>query len=358
MNQKAYFVAGGTGGHINGAITLGREFSKRGYEIGYISGKRYLDFQLYADLPVIHFPAKPILGRNILNLFVSFSANFYVFVLSFLLFIKSRPAFVLGCGGYVCGPVLLAAKTLRIPCFIVEQNSVLGLTNKILAKLSDVVFTSFLKTIDVTENIKDKIKCLGNPIRQEFYAIDSPSEFKEGELRVLVFGGSLGAKEINELIREFLKSYQGSIKLKITHQIGKNRLDVVKVNENIDYKQLEYIDDMPGEYKKANIVIARSGASTVSELALVKRTSILIPITFHADKHQVHNANSLRDESEFPVYVENSKDLEAQGFAKLHSIIENEHNRNRDDDQSWFDNQKMPAFRQIADEIESFIKSV
>ena len=317
--KRAVFVAGGTGGHINSAIALGDVFRDVGFHVRYISGRRYLDFKLYKDLDCLHIRSYGFLGKSNFFILKAIFFNFYSFFLIFFKFILKRPTFVFGTGGYVCGPVLLAAYCLGIHIYILEQNSVLGLTNRILSRFSRIVFTNF-RSVKGLKDIK-KVKNYGNPIKKEFFEYNNDLQYKY--FRILIFGGSLGSSEINDLVADFIKSYNHDIKISIFHQSGKIKAGGCLIHNRIDYERVEYIDQISSEYSRADLIICRGGASTISELRVVQKEVIIIPIKFHGDKHQFYNAELLKEESSFPVHIYLVNELSKDNFKILNEIILN-----------------------------------
>ncbi|MDP7321247.1 MAG: UDP-N-acetylglucosamine--N-acetylmuramyl-(pentapeptide) pyrophosphoryl-undecaprenol N-acetylglucosamine transferase [Bacteriovoracaceae bacterium] len=289
--KNIYIVAGGTGGHINAALSMGEAFEKD-YKIKFLSGTRYLDYQLYKNHNCLHLETRPLRGKNLLLTLVNILFNLKILFKILFEYSKTRPKFIIGAGGYVCGPTLLAGKILGIPIFIIEQNAIAGMTNKLLAKFSDLIFTNFEKTKGITQ-IK-KVRSFGNPIRAK---IKYSKNQVVKELNLLVFGGSLGAEQINEMIR-ILLSQQFNFKLNIYHQVGKNnKYDVPEIDNDKTYRQVEYIENMSEAYAWSNLIISRAGASTISELRVVKRPTILIPFPKATDNHQYYNALELKKEN-------------------------------------------------------------
>ena len=303
--KRIYIVAGGTAGHINAALALGEKYQTQ-YEVEYITGKRYLDYQLFKDSKVQHIDSKALRGVNLFQFFLNIIGNIFVFIKLIDFLRKKQPHFLIGASGYVCGPALLAGKFLGKRVFILEQNASLGLTNKILSKIATIIFTKFENTKGLSA--AKKVIVSGNPIRSTIKF--SQQKIEIGEKRVLVYGGSLGSNQINQAIRAFIKIKKENIK--ILHQVGKNNTEKIILD---DYKEVEYIDDMQEAYDWANIIIARSGASTVSELEVVCKPSILIPFPNHADNHQVYNAEELKKKSDFQVFVLD-KNLKGMDLAK------------------------------------------
>ncbi len=300
MNNEVVIVAGGTGGHINAALALGERLAARGHAIAYLSGQRPLDLKLFQGQPVTHLGSWPLRTKNPLKLLMSSLRNFVVFVGILIRFTRQRPRFIVGCGGYVCGPTLLAGKLLLVPIFIFEQNAVLGLTNKILARLSDLIFTHFRLTRGLPEGLRPKVRVVGNPTRQ---AIVAPApRISDGTLRVLVFGGSLGAQQINELVRAWASRDQG-FPVSIIHQTGPGDQPVVSVGRNVEYRALPYLDRIQDQYAWCDVIVSRAGASTISELRIVRRPAFLIPFPKATDNHQWWNALELQGEEVCPVEV-------------------------------------------------------
>lgn len=298
--KKIIIASGGTAGHINAALAVGDAFQNNGDEVIYVTGKRKLDYKLLPTNKTIHLDTVPIRYKNPLKIIKNIIINFRVFIGLLNHFKKLKPDYAVGAGGYVCGPTLLACKFLGIKVFIIEQNAVMGLTNRILSIFSNKIFTHFDNTLKVPLFKKNKIIVSGNPVRSSI--VNKPRVGFGSELNLFVFGGSLGATQINEIIKELLKS-DIEKKLKIVHQVGHGNLFKYPENENIHYAQYEYIDDIGEYYDWCDIIISRAGASTISELRIIKKPSILIPYPSATDNHQYFNALELQNENLFPVLV-------------------------------------------------------
>ncbi|MFW5887660.1 MAG: UDP-N-acetylglucosamine--N-acetylmuramyl-(pentapeptide) pyrophosphoryl-undecaprenol N-acetylglucosamine transferase, partial [Bacteriovoracia bacterium] len=307
-----FIAAGGTGGHINSALAMGEFYIQKDYEIIYLTGKRELDYRLFAGHNKIHLDSRPLKVKNPFKLMVNISKNIasLLFLLKFTL--QKKPQFTLGAGGYVCGPVSLACFITGRSVYILEQNSVMGLTNKLLSFLAKKIFISFHQTYGIPLFTRHKVIFSGNPIRNDFYEFDF-SKPNGRSFSILVFGGSLGARDINALVLGMLKD-KWVDQLEIIHQTGtKNILEVdsSQISANINYKQFQYIDDMKEAYRNCDLIICRGGASTIAELAVVKKPCIIIPLLIHNDRHQVHNATDLKKYSSFPVYITQTEELRA-----------------------------------------------
>lgn len=316
MKKSCLLVAGGTGGHINAARAIGEFAAKEGYQVRYATGQRPLDYKLFQGVEVIHFPGQGLRGKDFLSQLKSLYLNFKTFFGSMKTLITQRPNFVLGCGGYICGPVLVSAFILRVPIYLLEQNSIAGMTNKLLAPLAQKIFLNFSNTKGFVLDQKRIIQS-GNPVRQEIRELGGKREAKDHR-KILVFGGSLGASEINTLINKLL---DGDIlsDFKVLHQVGLGGL--TGRNQDSGYQQTEFIDDMAREYLEADIIISRAGASTLSELRYVEKPCILIPFPYAVDNHQKYNAEAFKKEVSFPVLVGNLKDFEQNEFAEIREFL-------------------------------------
>ena len=320
--KYAVLVAGGTGGHINAALAVGEALKEQGYEILYLTGKRPLDYKLFKGQNVRHLNSKPLRTNNPLTLIKNIVLNFVGFFSIFFLYLTKRPEFIVGAGGYVCGPTLLAGFLQGIPVFIIEQNAVMGLTNKILGWISTRIFVHFTKTKGLSSGLAKKVRVVGNPTRKSIQPV--PNKKIDTNLKVLVFGGSLGATQINKVIFDVLKN--PSVKnMSIHHQLGSGQ-KVPEISSVVEYQPMEYIDNIQAEYQWCDVIIARAGASTVSELAIIKKPVLIFPYPQATDNHQLYNAQIFKEESDFTVEVLDPKSphdvclKEAQEFLVKASI--------------------------------------
>lgn len=301
MKDYCVLVAGGTGGHINAAIALGERLSLAGFKVEYLTGQRPLDYKLFKSRHVTHLSSWPLRTKNPIKLTLSLTKNLIVFTKIFFKFYKMKPKFVVGAGGYVCGPTLLAAKLNGVPVFIIEQNAVMGLTNRYLSKIADLIFVHFGETKNLPDHQKLKTRVVGNPIRMSIqYTKPNP---QDSICRVLIFGGSLGASQINSAIDSTLKN-NPELKVQIVHQTG------LDTNDSSDprIKKFKYLDQIQDYYNWCDVIIARAGASTVAELRIVSKPSLLVPFPAATDNHQWWNALSLKNEMKFHVEIHNPKE--------------------------------------------------
>lgn len=290
--MNVMIMAGGTGGHIFPAAAVAEALKASGVHVQWLGSKRGMEQPIVEKLGY-SFHGLPVSAwhggvlRKLMtpiNLLLSLWTCFW-------LFRKEKPDAVVGFGGYPSAPGGLMAIWLKIPLVLHEQNGTPGLTNKKLAKNADLVLQAFPNTF------VEQYPVVGNPVRKNLTNLPLPSKrekSKDQKLKVLVLGGSLGAQAINELMPQAVSLLPTQIK--VWHQTGKGKKTSVSEGyAQPDATVSEFIEDMHDAYTWADLVVARSGASTVSELAAVGLPSILIPYPWHGDKQQYKNAQWLTD---------------------------------------------------------------
>lgn len=295
--MKVVIAGGGTGGHVFPAISIAEEILNRDpeNEVLFLGTKSGLENKLVAQrgFQIKHISSGGIVGKGLIKRVSGvFSAAVGIFESASV--IRSfKPDAVLGVGGYVSGPVVLSASMLRVPTAICEQNSIPGVTNRILSKFVKKIFSTF-EGCEKFFN-KDKIIVTGNPIRKDILNYDGERE--QGHcFTCLVFGGSQGAKRLNSSVPEAL-SRSGIEELRVIHQTGANDLKDVKdfyKERGISAEVLTFIDDMAGAYARSDFVIARAGAGTVAEITALGKPSLLIPFPYATHNHQLENARALQ----------------------------------------------------------------
>ncbi|MFA7614134.1 MAG: UDP-N-acetylglucosamine--N-acetylmuramyl-(pentapeptide) pyrophosphoryl-undecaprenol N-acetylglucosamine transferase [Candidatus Caldatribacteriota bacterium] len=315
MKKKVYLVAGGTGGHINAAIAIGEKLESEGLDIEYLTGTRELDYKLLSSYKTQHLDAKPLRTKNPLQLIRNILNNLKSFWKILKNFQETRPVFVVGAGGYVCGPTLLAAYLLGIKVYIIEQNAVMGLTNRLLSFFSSKIFVHFEKTLGLRPRDMHKVRVVGNPTRSTITPV--PLKEPQEKLHVLVFGGSLGAKQINDTIFSLLKNLPFK-EMVIHHQTG---TETVEVSTEVEYVNSKYIDNMQREYEWCDVIISRAGASTISELSIIKKPVLIFPYPHATDNHQYHNAKIFQESSDFSVFVLDPKIALEEGVIQVKDFL-------------------------------------
>ncbi|MCX8580546.1 undecaprenyldiphospho-muramoylpentapeptide beta-N-acetylglucosaminyltransferase [Gilliamella sp. B3482] len=290
--KKLLVMAGGTGGHVFPGIAVAHHLMKQGWQVRWLGTADRMEAQLVPEngIEIDFIQISGLRGKGKLALL---KAPYKILkaVLQARKILKAyRPDVVLGMGGYVSGPGGIAAKSLGIPVVLHEQNGIAGLTNKYLAKIATKVLQAFPTAFRNAEVV-------GNPVRSDLLTIEEPSERlknRQGPIRVLVMGGSQGAKVINTVVPQAISKL--SDKFIVWHQTGKGMLDdVIKSYQNCNINQVtEFISDVKEAYSWADIVICRSGALTVSEIEVVGIGAIFVPF-MHKDRQQFWNAKSLAD---------------------------------------------------------------
>lgn len=277
-------MAGGTGGHIFPALAIVSELKKHSINVEWLGSKRGMENTIVPknNIKLHTVNAVGLRGKSILSLI---KAPFQLALATFevvKVFAKIKPDVVLGMGGFASGIGGLVAWIYRVPLFIHEQNSIPGTTNKLLSKIATQTFQAFDNAFD---NATGAIT-VGNPIA--FRA--KKSSTKNKKLNLLIIGGSLGSKPINDVVTKL------NIDVNIWHQTG--RLHLEKVESQYIKKSAKvtaFIDDMAKAYAWSDVVLCRSGAMTVSELMLTGTPGILIPLPHAIDNHQFYNAKILAD---------------------------------------------------------------
>lgn len=308
--MKFILSGGGTGGHVNPALAIGSAIEKNfeGAEIHYVGTPSGIENKLVpARYPMHHINIKGLKR----SLSISNIKTAYLTVTSFgkakKLLKELRPDGVVGTGGYVCFPVCAAAASMGIPCFLHESNAVPGFAVKMLEKKADVIFVNFEKTAEKLQNSKKTVH-VGTPVKDVFYTLNKESAKKELGVSdydkvVLSFGGSLGAAAVNrqvlELMERYGKEHPEVLFLHATGARGKDAFEEAFKNKGLSsYKNLrfyEYIYDMPVHMAAADLVICRSGAMTLSELAVMGKAAVLIPSPNVTDDQQTKNARLLSE---------------------------------------------------------------
>ena len=324
MEDKGLIVlaAGGTGGHLFPAEALGHELKARGYRVHLVTDSRAERFAGKFPADEIHVvPSATIGSRNPLALVRAGLTLWRGMRIARRLFSTIRPKAVIGFGGYPTVPPLLASTTMRIPSLIHEQNAVMGRANRMLASRVQAIAGGFLPEGQGAHAAKTVVT--GNPVRPEVIAAAArdylPSE-GEAPFNLVVFGGSQGAQFFSTAIPSAicLLEDQYRKRLRVTQQARAE--DQQAVNESysrlaLDAEVSPFFGDMPRRIAEANLVISRSGASTVSELAVIGRPAILVPYPYALDHDQAANAAALKAEGGAEVIAQAS--LSPEKLAKI-----------------------------------------
>lgn len=297
MAQPRHLVvaAGGTGGHMVPADVLASVMRGRGWTVALLSDTRGLAYPgLFEGVERHVIPAASLGGSNPLQWARGLRANWAGRRAARAIYRGRRPAAVVGFGGYPALPALLAAFAERIPTAIHDSNAVLGRVNRLLAGRVQLIATAFPDVQRLDTKYTDKVALVGNPVRAEIVALrDQP--YPGGDtLNILVVGGSQGATILSTVVPQAVAGL--GAKVSVMQQCRPEDMDAARklyTTAGVDARLATFIADMAGELAKAHIVISRSGASTVSELAVAGRPSILVPLPTAMDNHQVYNVREL-----------------------------------------------------------------
>lgn len=312
-NKTIMVMAGGTGGHVFPALAVADELKSQGYDIHWLGTAAGIEAELVPNsgYPLHCIKVTGLRGKGKLALLLAPWKVMKAIYQAFKIMRVIRPAAVLGLGGFATGPGGVAAKLLGIPLLIHEQNAFPGMTNRLLKPMSNTVMQAFPNTFKGSKNLAKQFTT-GNPVRADIVALntidkesvaadEAAANPAEKTLNVLVVGGSLGAVGINNAVMDALALVMESGEQNIPniwHQVGKK--NIAAVQQGYEEKGLTgkakvvaFIDDMAAAYDWADLIVCRSGALTVSEVACAGKAAIFIPYPYAVDDHQTANAQVL-----------------------------------------------------------------
>ncbi|WP_416547509.1 undecaprenyldiphospho-muramoylpentapeptide beta-N-acetylglucosaminyltransferase [Limnohabitans sp. DCL3] len=295
MNAKcALVMAGGTGGHIFPGLAVAEALRDAGWRVHWLGAPNSMESQL---VPPRGFTFEPVTfggvrGKNLKTLTLMPLKLLRAFWQSWQVVRRVQPDVVLGLGGYITFPGGMMATLSGKPVVLHEQNTVAGMANKVLAQVADRVFTAF-------PGVFKQGHWVGNPLRHAFTEQAAPAERfagRTGPLRVLVVGGSLGAKALNDTVPQALALMPMAARPVVVHQSGAKQIDALRANyqaAGVEAELTPFIDDTAWAFAQADLVICRAGASTVTELAAVGVAAVYVPFPYAVDDHQTTNAQFL-----------------------------------------------------------------
>lgn len=305
---RVIIAGGGTGGHLFPGLALAEQLSKRGAHVTFVGTTRGIEAKVVpqSGYPLERIEVSGLKRQGALATLRSLVRLPLAMMQTLRVLRRLRPQVVVGVGGYASGPVVLLAALLQIPTVVLEQNSVPGVTNRILARFVRAVFTSFPHASQYFPD--HKVSLLGNPVRQSIADSSTAAIERTGPVRILVLGGSLGAKAVNSLLVEAMAELHHqtppvltplALHIQLHHQTGQADLESTRSG----YAKLDgfgatvqvepFISNMADAYRDCELMIGRAGATTIAELTTAGRPSVLIPFPFAADDHQTHNARYL-----------------------------------------------------------------
>jgi UDP-N-acetylglucosamine--N-acetylmuramyl-(pentapeptide) pyrophosphoryl-undecaprenol N-acetylglucosamine transferase len=304
MIERIILAGGGTGGHLFPGIAVMEELRRREPELDvlFVGTARGIETKVVPQLGerLECLEVTPLKGRTPGQLVKSLVALPQAGIEAARLVKQFRPNLVLGVGGYAAGPMVLAARALGVKTALLEQNAHVGLTNRLLSRFVDRAYLSFDETASTFS--PEKARVVGNPVRRSFVSMGhmariDPAAFEMRARRVLVIGGSQGARVLNQVVPEALARAGAALRgVEIVHQTGHAMCDAVRARYaelGLEANVTPFIDDMARAYASAAIVIGRAGATSLAEICAVGRPSVLVPFPAAADDHQWHNARAL-----------------------------------------------------------------
>lgn len=296
-NMRVLIMAAGTGGHVFPGLAVAEALQAGGHEVIWLGSKQGLENRLVpaANLPLEHISISGLRGKGLFSLLAAPLRLVRALWQSLRVMHRVQPDVVLGMGGFVSGPGGLAAWLCGRPLCIHEQNAIAGLTNQLLSRIATRVMEAFPDALPADT----RAELVGNPVRQSLHELAPPAERLAGRgdaLRVLIIGGSQGARKLNQMVPPALAQLFRHVPLEVHHQTGERYRDLVQRSYHtlgLNARVEAFIDDMAAAYGWADLVIGRAGALTVTELTAVGLGSILVPFPYAVDDHQNANAEWL-----------------------------------------------------------------
>jgi len=316
-------MAGGTGGHVFPALALARLLREQSLDVVWLGTRRGLEARIVPAerIPIEWLSIGGLRGKSALTLLAAPFRLALALAQALRVMTRHRPRVVVGLGGFVTGPGGVAAWLTRRPIIIHEQNAIAGFTNRCLASFAREVLEAFPGSFP--SGIKTR--AIGNPVRQDILAVPPPATrfaARSGAIRILVIGGSQGATRLNAIVPFALAKLKDSIALEVRHQAGERWIDSAQHNyasAGVRAEVKPFIEDMAEAYGWADLVICRSGALTVSELAAAGVGAVLVPFPAAVDDHQTCNAQYLVSEGAAVLIPERELTAERLG-AELRSL--------------------------------------
>lgn len=295
MNGPVMIMAGGTGGHVFPALAVANELRRRAIDVVWLGTRRGLEARLVpaAGITIDWIDVSGVRGKGLYAKVLAALGLMRALTQAARAVMRRRPAVVLGMGGFASGPGGIAAWLLRKPLVIHEQNSVAGLTNRILARFARRVLEAFPNSFPA----RIKATLVGNPVREAINLLPPKTRREDGPMRLLVLGGSQGALALNRLVPAALASVPVARRPQIWHQAGASTQAIARdayASGGVEARVDEFIDDMAAAYRWADLVVCRAGALTIAELASCGVASILVPFPHAVDDHQTRNAAWLK----------------------------------------------------------------
>lgn len=297
MHKTLMVMAGGTGGHVYPAMAVADHLKDKGWKIVWLATEGGMENRLIEgkDYQVAVIKMRGVRGKGVLRWLLLPLDLAVAISQSFCAIRQYQPNVLLGMGGFAAFPGGLVALLMRKPLVVHEQNSIAGLTNRILSYLAKRTLAAFPGAFG------QRAELVGNPVRTEIAQLAAPEKRlagRTGPLRLLVVGGSLGAQALNEVVPQVLACWSAALRPQVVHQAGTKHIEALKANyetAGVVADSRAFIDDMAAMYAWADLVICRAGALTIAELSAAGVASVLVPFPHAVDDHQTHNATYLTD---------------------------------------------------------------
>lgn len=316
VQRCALIMAGGTGGHIFPGLAVAQTLIDKGWRVHWLGAPNSMESRLVPQrgIPLELVDFSGVRGKGLQTLVLLPLRLLKAFWQSVQVVRRVKPQVVVGLGGYITFPGGMMAVALGKPLVLHEQNSVAGMANKVLALVADRVFTAF-------PNVFSGGKWIGNPLRAEFLSQPAPQERfagRSGPLKVLVVGGSLGARALNTVVPQALALIPSDQRPVVTHQAGEKQIEELRANyaaAGVQATLTPFIDNTAQAFADADLVICRAGASTVTEIAAVGAAAVFVPFPSAVDDHQTSNARFLVDQGAGWLMVQS--DMTPEALANL-----------------------------------------
>lgn len=323
MTKTMLIMAGGTGGHVFPGIAVANELRDRNWTIHWLGTATRMEAQIVpkAGYPISFIDVVGVRGNGIVRLLKAPFQIIKSVLQAHKVLQQVEPQIVLGMGGFASGPGGIAAWLKGIPVVLHEQNALPGMTNRILAKVARKVLTGFANTFTSQAEQPEKYQWVGNPVRSDFSNINAKNLAdynNKASLNLLIVGGSLGAKTLNDNVPESIKNLSA---LQVRHQCGKGHLQAVQEsytalqNHKTNWQVSEFIDDMAEAYQWADLIVCRAGALTVAEVAMAGVAAVFVPLPHAVDDHQTKNAEILSKAG--AAYLLAQTELENGGLVRI-----------------------------------------
>ncbi len=316
MQKPIVVMAGGTGGHVFPALAVAENLRQRGEDVIWLGTRSGIEARVVpaADFAIEWLNVQGIRGKGLITLMLAPFRLLRACWQALRVLRRAKPKAVLGMGGFVSGPGGVMAWMLDIPLFLHEQNSIAGLTNRILSRFATRNYTAFP---DAAAAIPHS-ECIGNPVRANLSELEPPTTRLttriEAPMQLLVVGGSLGAAALNRILPQAIACLDRDQRPKVRHQCGERHLQDCQQNyreAGVEAEVVSFIEDMQQAYAWADLVVCRAGALTISELTAVGLASLLIPFPYAVDNHQYHNARFLEQNNAAQIFIEEQLNVES-----------------------------------------------